>query len=529
MKTQFLLIAFLCIFSFSVCAQAPNQKDYVHYCLHRIDPCFHQPGSGGLLHPNGFPNYKTHMINNVARLGVNQKENLNQSEYSYYPIIGTPQRNLDKSTRYQWKWDTIVCFDTIHGVPFQRVSRKYNTSGDSIIQLTERRQDGFLWENFARETFNYDSSGNLLTYFSEKWINNVWENFGKRDYVYTTNGDPLDRKFSSWQSNAWVDYDHYKWHYNASGLYDTCMYQTGQGGILVNSKLWIPTYDGNGDNTMDIEYNWTNNNWVYSYQETYTNDSNGHHLTGLRQDWVNSSWVNSMYYFWTWDAAGNWLSALRQEWQSNAWVNVELMTNVYDGNENIINNLDQNWVNGNWVNFYQILCVYDTSNNMLSRTDQNWDTSYWLNTTIQQYTYDSMGNSLTGKVLMWQLNGWIPYDGTPQVFADHQPDYTVNLLGVYRYYTIIDSILVFTEPTAAPLRVSLFPNPAHSKLYVSLPRASIEPSISMAIYNLYGQLVLSKKLVYETTDIDISGLKPGVYFMRFNNRLMTRVLKFIKE
>lgn len=496
MKTQILLFCFLCMFTWSIQAQVQQRKAAFHSGPEKAGFSVNRPQPG--FKPN-------HMV-------VPEKRN-----------------RFNPSTSV-WKWDTIMCCDTSsEKIPAQRVSRRFNSIGDSLIQLTEHRQGELMFENYARETFTYDSVGNCLTYLAERWQNNAWVNSEKREYAYNANGDPLDWKREMWQSNAWVNFYHYAWHYNANGLYDTCLYQVGQGSLWVNNILWIPAYNGNGYILSDSAKNWINNNWEFSYHETYTNDSNGNHLTGLRQDWVNSSWLNSLYYFWTWDAAGNCLSTLRQEWQSNAWVNADLRTNTYDGNENIIIFLDQNWFNGNWVNNYQSLYVYDTSNNMLSWTQQNWNNSTWLNVAMDQYTYDSMGNSLTGKLLMWQLNGWIPYVGSPQVFADHQPDYTVNLLGVYRYYTIIDSILVFKEPTPAPLRVSLFPNPAYSKLYVSLPRASIEPSISMAIYDLYGQLVLSKKLVYETTDLDISGLKPSVYFVRFSNNRMTRVLKFIKE
>jgi hypothetical protein len=90
---------------------------------------------------------------------------------------------------------------------------------------------------------------------------------------------------------------------------------------------------------------------------------------------------------------------------------------------------------------------------------------------------------------MWQLNGWIPYVGSPLVFADHQPDYSVNLLDVYRYYTIIDSILVSIEPARSSAKVTLFPNPAHSMVYVSARTASTDPHGSLTVYDPRGQLL----------------------------------------
>ena len=146
---------------------------------------------------------------------------------------------------------------------------------------------------------------------------------------------------------------------------------------------------------------------------------------------------------------------------------------------------------------------------------------------MQQYTYDSSGNSLTAKVQWWYQNSWQPIDGSLAVFADHQQD--IVLQEIYRYSTVLDSILVFIDPTRSSTKLTLFPNPAHSIVYVSSPDASTNQNGTLILYDLRGQMVLTKQIVNETTGIDISGLKPGVYFVRFSNNRMTGVLKFIKN
>ncbi len=76
---------------------------------------------------------------------------------------------------------------------------------------------------------------------------------------------------------------------------------------------------------------------------------------------------------------------------------------------------------------------------------------------------------------------------------------------------------------------TLYPNPAQSMIYVSSPDASTGSHGSLTLYDLRGQIVLTKQIVNETTGIDISGLKPGVYFVRISDNRMTRVLKFVKD
>jgi hypothetical protein len=66
-------------------------------------------------------------------------------------------------------------------------------------------------------------------------------------------------------------------------------------------------------------------------------------------------------------------------------------------------------------------------------------------------------------------------------------------------------------------------------VYVSAPATSSDLSGTLAIYDLQGRLVVSKQVVNETTGIDISGLKKGVYFVRFNDNRMTWVMKLVKD
>jgi len=438
------------------------------------------------------------------------------------------KRNMFDSSGYVWKWDTILCYKTSGPAPDYRVTRKYSPAGDSLVQLTERSQSGTGYVNFARESFTFDSAGNWLSYLSEKWENNAWVNNYTKKFIYNSNGDRVDWKETWWQNNTWMNVWHYYWHFDANGLNDTCIYQLGQDSLWVNKELYIPSYDTNGYMISALRYLWASNNWAVTNLDTYTNNSNGDMLTYLRQLWENSSWVNSSLSTMTYDTAGNRLSGLGQLWLNNAWENNHLSTYLYDGNGNNIMYQSQIWSGGSWASSSRRLYVYDTSNNMLSQTSQSWNNTYWQNGDTQQYTYDAWGNSLTGKYFHW-YNGWQPYDGGLSVFADHQRDDYVNLIEVYRYEAVLDSILVFTEPGLSQGEVTLYPNPAHSRIYITSPGASGDQNGSLTLYDLRGQVVLSQKVDTESTGIDISPLKPGIYFVRVSNNRMTRVLKFVRD
>jgi hypothetical protein len=429
-----------------------------------------------------------------------------------------------------WKWDTILSYNTSsNDNPFQRISRTYNSMGKVLSQLTELRQGSFNWDNLARETYTYDSAGNELTYFAEKWGNNTWTDFMKETTVYNANGDRVDWQREGWQSTFWAKWEHYTWHYIAPGLYDTVLIQTGQDSLWVNAVLEIAAYDTNDYLTNILTYTWTNNSWVFNQRKFYTHDSTGNCLTLLVQNWQNSAWVNSQQNIQTFDTTSNRLSSIVQFWQNNAWVNYLDAVFAYDPNGNMLLWLERDWTGNAWVNSTQYLYEYDGMNNLLTSTNQDWSVYVWKNTYKEVYTYDLSGNSLTGQWLKWYNGNWHPDNGNLQVFSDHQVDYEVWLSDLYRYIAIGDSVMVFTESDPLPALVKLYPNPARSIVYVSLPSTFTGPYGSLTIYDLCGVLVLTKLLVNQTTGIDISGLKPGVYFVKISDNRLTSVMKLVKD
>ena len=427
----------------------------------------------------------------------------------------------------------MICYhDSSPSIISQRVSRTYNLLGEPLTQLTEQLPQGSAnWVNFVRETFTYDSAGNWLTYLSELWQNNAWVNYFKKEFSYNSNGDMTIFITREWQSNRWINGQYYTYHYDSTGLNDTLFLQEGQDSLWVNYELSYGTYDSHGSLTYDITNNWINNGWVPNYREIYTNDSNdyGNHLTALTQNWVNNAWVNSFSGIFTHDTAGNYLSTLTKIWQNNSWVNWFYDSHTYDSAENQTLWLTQSWTNGSWVNSGQSLYVYDTSHDMLSETDQTWINSHWRNSDLVQLTYDLLGNSLTGKSFTWGLSGWEPADGSIAVYADHQRDNYLTFQNIYMYSASIDSVILFVEPSKSQLQVTLFPNPSHTMVYVYSALSSTDPNGSITIYDLRGQIVLSKPFIKEKTGMDISDLKPGVYFVKITSNRLTRVLKFIKD
>jgi len=493
MKTQILLFSFLFIFTWGMHAQNHPQNS-------TLTPAPEQMGAW--LNPT-------------------------KSGARPAPLMAPQKQTMFNPDATAWRWDTILCYSVASDpVPFQRVTRTYDAAGMALTNTFERREGNLTWENFARESFAYDSAGNWINHLQEVWQNNGWVNYMKQEFSYNANGDMKDWKRWLWDSTYWANADHYAFHFNANGLRDTTIYKEGQDSLWINNYRGISTYDSNDQLTTVLHDYWINNGWETTKNIVYTYDTNGFTQTLITQNWVNSAWVNNEFYHYTRDTAGVLLTWLYQLWQNNGWENSELTFYTYDANGKKVVWLTQFWYNGAWFNSGRTLYNYDASSNLLSATSQDWVNAAWQNANTDQFTYDTCGNSLTGKDMHW-YNGWNPQDGGLAVYADHQQD--IVLQGLYRYEAVIDSILVFTGPAPSTGEVTLYPNPASNMVYVSMPSATDDTFGSVALYDLRGQLLLTTKLINETTSMDIGRLKPGVYFVRLSNNHMVRVLKLVKE
>lgn len=75
--------------------------------------------------------------------------------------------------------------------------------------------------------------------------------------------------------------------------------------------------------------------------------------------------------------------------------------------------------------------------------------------------------------------------------------------------------------------IKVYPNPA--KDVISIEDTQLNPDEVISVFNLEGQLVMSKKLINSKTKIEISNLSNGIYLLKISDRDKTEVIKFSKE
>lgn len=169
--------------------------------------------------------------------------------------------------------------------------------------------------------------------------------------------------------------------------------------------------------------------------------------------------------------------------------------------------------------------------------------------------YNDCCNSLFGNNvnLVWCLNG-NPFDTTSVGTVNnymYTQQLTVNQTGVYTVYFIdfvypnspsytCGSVTVEEEssaissasgPHSGSISISLFPNPANDVLTISCSLPAGE-RVAIKVFAQNGAEILSSDEVPEsgvfTKSIDVSGLSPGLYFVKIQCASATETKKMVK-
>ena len=84
-----------------------------------------------------------------------------------------------------------------------------------------------------------------------------------------------------------------------------------------------------------------------------------------------------------------------------------------------------------------------------------------------------------------------------------------------------------TEPVATGATFKLFPNPVNSTITIEIPE--MIGNADLSVMNLSGRVVLSRPITGNKTQIDISTLPAGVYFVRVTGDKTVQMGKFVKQ
>jgi hypothetical protein len=77
--------------------------------------------------------------------------------------------------------------------------------------------------------------------------------------------------------------------------------------------------------------------------------------------------------------------------------------------------------------------------------------------------------------------------------------------------------------------ISIFPNPSKDKILIKIEKEHFVVNTEMKLLSCYGQTIIHQQLYQGETEINISNLSSGVYFINVRNDKIERTLKILKE
>jgi len=143
--------------------------------------------------------------------------------------------------------------------------------------------------------------------------------------------------------------------------------------------------------------------------------------------------------------------------------------------------------------------------------------------TIERFEYS--GSTSQSEVWFYKMHGANHYILSRPANDISQ---SVEVWLFFRRHTLTSNGLNFNNAITTS-NITIYPNPASQKVLIKVPAESKLANNILNIYNTQGQLILSKLIDNEVTEIDIKSLTSGVYLLKVINVNNFEVIKFIKE
>jgi hypothetical protein len=400
------------------------------------------------------------------------------------------------------------------------------------------------------------ASGNELkcdSTITENWIDSTsqWENYSRTEFLYDENGNSTHETYFIWDKdkNIYEEQVRIESDYDSSGNkieYRAYLDFNAPSGI---SLLFKEEYTFNLHGKVS-EYILTNMNWqtlqtkLYSKTQYNYNDSVENVTSELVYKWDIDSTQWKMDQKAEYNYHNNESEKITFNWidSTSQWTNYEKVESINDSLGNKLSEITYEINDSNqWIAAYKKEYTYDTFGNTTKDIYQIWDvnTNIWVGVWKYEYFYDENGWGILDLIYKWDATtgDWIfdeknddaVYDenGNLIEYLVYNWDKNTNKWLVSQKNTAYYSLLNATGiPNIAPhSSVKVYPNPT-SDFIIFKTQNSI-PAI-VDIYNLQGQLVISKKLS-DNNRISVNHLTNGTYIYELTQGSQINKGKIIKN
>jgi Secretion system C-terminal sorting domain len=277
---------------------------------------------------------------------------------SYSSVIFANENLYSEQIYYNWEddaWlqliqcqftysnDLVAEYSALMGGLVHHYDVTYDASGrpyQSILSMDM----GTGFQNFMRETFEYNANGVLNSYITEYWQGVDWVN--GLQWLMTLDGDHIITILTQEWDDAWLD----------------------------EERVTL-TWDGD-QVTENFREEWIDVAWENDRLREFTYD-NGNVVEIYEQDWLGTNWVNNQLIELMWEN-GFLPYQLYMTWDGTGWVDeIEYTTTFENGKP--IEDLALEWTGTEWINHHKIEYLYNTGNSNNTIPDNSFELTNYPN------------------------------------------------------------------------------------------------------------------------------------------------------
>ena len=132
-----------------------------------------------------------------------------------------------------------------------------------------------------------------------------------------------------------------------------------------------------------------------------------------------------------------------------------------------------------------------------------------------------------GQSIDFTIHYWTIILDKPQTGLLQDSMYVVSSVGTQYVHIFLDPSLISSVQDHSKFGFSVFPNPAMDRITIDLPVE--EQGKQLEVVDLTGKVTITHALTEYKTQLDISTLPAGIYFVRVAGDNTVQVVKFVKQ
>jgi hypothetical protein len=403
----------------------------------------------------------------------------------------------------------------------------FNTN-DSIVQHIYYKWNNtlnYLIQDYKQDYF-YDSTNHcyLEKGYSWNYTHQKWNLLGRTLRYYDSLYQQVKIEIYSWYSstNTWQAYEQLRYQYDSSGLLSQKIVATGFNSNNTWKDRYRMDYVYNSASQIDTIFHYDNDslitNWQFLYITVNSYNSAGNITKSISQ-------VN--------DSLGNYQDISRYFYEYNASNYLTLFWSEYISSKT-----------NKWTGWWKYRLYYDANNNITSHWGYDYDSTNHAWDSVLVYASD-FESSLSNQDIIIPRNdylfqGLMHFDelyplmrqsnNALKHYSTYREDY---LSGVYYqnyyytfYYSAIDASISNLDSRKL---IRIFPNPTSKFLNIEIENQNNDEG-TIEIYDIQGRKFYNfKSSSNKRIQIDVSQLKAGLYFIKYNSNQQSAINKFIIE